>query len=196
MLEGSVVMNKRNFFSIGFLMLSTTVFLTYYRWGATESSVQEVQALSEAKDDSLNQVNCQDVGEKEENSNQSISNEAKEDVQDNLEDTTTSDGADIENDLQSVTVSNELDEQAQDESNDTQNEEQNESQVFVQREGTVKTGGLYVRKTPKKDGQVIDILEKGQSVIIEDETEDGWYSITYSDKTGYVYSEYVTTSME
>lgn len=58
------------------------------------------------------------------------------------------------------------------------------------------TNKVYMRIAPDKDSKHIDILEKGEEVMIDGVAEDvlgnGWYHlITASGKEGYTMAEYV-----
>lgn len=63
--------------------------------------------------------------------------------------------------------------------------------------GTIfNTHKVYMRIAPDKESKHIDILEKGEEVMIDGTAEDvlgnGWYHlITASGKEGYTMSEYV-----
>ena len=58
------------------------------------------------------------------------------------------------------------------------------------------TSSLNVRSGPSKDYDVIQLLDAGTAVTITGKTETGWYQIELDNKTGFVYSKYVTTPDE
>lgn len=58
------------------------------------------------------------------------------------------------------------------------------------------TSTLNVRSGPSKDYDVIELLDSGTAVSIIGKTESGWYQVQLDNKTGFVYSKYVTTPVE
>ncbi len=55
------------------------------------------------------------------------------------------------------------------------------------------TGDLYVRAKPNKTSAKLGVLKKGTAVETTGE-KNGWYTITYKGKTGYISGKYVTTT--
>ena len=55
------------------------------------------------------------------------------------------------------------------------------------------TGDLYVRAKPDKTSKQLGVLKKGTAVETTGE-KNGWYTITYKGKTGYISAKYVTVN--
>ncbi len=55
------------------------------------------------------------------------------------------------------------------------------------------TGDLYVRAKPNKTSAKLGVLKKGTAVETTGE-KNGWYTITYKGKIGYISGKYVTTT--
>jgi len=51
---------------------------------------------------------------------------------------------------------------------------------------------LNVRDSASENGEVIGSLSQGQTFVIEDHLDNGWYQIQYGDRTGYVSGDYVS----
>ncbi len=61
---------------------------------------------------------------------------------------------------------------------------------------TSQDSALNVRKEASADAEVIGVLTENAFVDLIEDTGDGWIAIDYNDETGYVQSEYVTTSFK
>ena len=59
---------------------------------------------------------------------------------------------------------------------------------------TSNTSALNVRKEASQDAEVLGIITEGSFVDFIEDLGDGWYSVDYNDETGYVQSEYASTS--
>lgn len=57
--------------------------------------------------------------------------------------------------------------------------------------GKTTGSGLRMREYPTTEADVVYKMEKGTTLAILDEAEDGWYHVTYNGKTGYVSGEYL-----
>jgi len=58
--------------------------------------------------------------------------------------------------------------------------------------GEVNASVLNVRNGDSTSDSVIGKLKKGSTVSIEEETENGWYQISYKNATAYVSDQYIT----
>lgn len=151
-------MEKRNLYSIGFLLIISTMFLSFY-WGKkreeavkldTESAAILTETALPSKVPSITPVNAMKESDGSTNENRQMGQGSEE-------------AAAVE---------------------DVKEEDR-------QRMGVVATKALNVRRTPKKDAAVIQILEKDTRVVILDQSEDGWFQIEFDEEIGYAYSEYI-----
>lgn len=58
--------------------------------------------------------------------------------------------------------------------------------------GEVNASVLNVRSGDSTSDSILGKLKKGSTVSIEDETENGWYQISYKNATAYVSDQYIT----
>ncbi len=61
---------------------------------------------------------------------------------------------------------------------------------------TSNDSALNVRKEASSDAEVLGVLTENTFVDLIEDTGDGWITVDYNDETGYVQSEYVTTSFK
>ena len=64
--------------------------------------------------------------------------------------------------------------------------------VFAQTTGTVSTETLFVRSNAGTDSSVLGLLDEGDAVVIEGQTDEGWYQISYCGQTAYVSGSYIS----
>ena len=57
--------------------------------------------------------------------------------------------------------------------------------------GKTTGSGLRMREQPNTESGIVYKMEKGVTLAILGETENGWYHVSFNGKTGYVSSEYV-----
>ncbi len=60
--------------------------------------------------------------------------------------------------------------------------------------GTVTASALKLRAEATTSSDCLALLAKGTSVVVEDDSIDGWYKVNYEGETGYLSSEYVSFS--
>ncbi len=61
---------------------------------------------------------------------------------------------------------------------------------------TSQSSALNVRKEASSDAEVIGVLTENTFVDLIEDSGDGWMAVDYNDETGYIQSEYVTTSFK
>ena len=61
---------------------------------------------------------------------------------------------------------------------------------------TSNSSALYVRAEASSDAEVLGVLTENSFVDLIEDTGDGWVAVDYNDETGYVQSEYVSTSFK
>ena len=60
--------------------------------------------------------------------------------------------------------------------------------------GTVTASALKLRAEASTSSTCLTLLAKGTTVVIEDDSTEGWYKVNYEGETGYLSSEYVAFS--
>ena len=58
--------------------------------------------------------------------------------------------------------------------------------------GTVTASALKLRAEASTSSACLTLLAKGTTVVVEDNSIDGWYKVNYEGETGYLSSEYVS----
>lgn len=62
--------------------------------------------------------------------------------------------------------------------------------------GTVTGDGLRLREEPNTSCTVLTTLDTGTCVVVLEDAQDGWYKVSYQDKTGYLSADYVEVSTQ
>lgn len=62
--------------------------------------------------------------------------------------------------------------------------------------GTVTGDSLRLREEASLDANVLDTLDAGARVVVLEDAEDGWYKVSYQEKTGYVSADYLEVSTQ
>jgi len=62
--------------------------------------------------------------------------------------------------------------------------------------GTVTGSDVNFRSGPGTNYSVIDCLDKGTSLTVEDRSDSSWYKVTYNGKTGFIFANYVSVTEE
>lgn len=62
--------------------------------------------------------------------------------------------------------------------------------------GTVTGGSLRLREDASLNANVLDTLDAGVHVVVLEDVVDGWYKVSYLDKTGYVSADYLEVSTQ
>lgn len=62
--------------------------------------------------------------------------------------------------------------------------------------GTVTGDGLRLREKPGTSAAVLTTLEANTRVVVLEDVQDGWYRVSYQDKTGYLSADYVGVSTQ
>ena len=62
--------------------------------------------------------------------------------------------------------------------------------------GTVTGDGLRLREEPKTSAAVLTTFSADTRVVVLEDAQDGWYKVSYQDKTGYLSADYVTVSTQ
>jgi serine/threonine protein kinase len=65
---------------------------------------------------------------------------------------------------------------------------------FATQTATVTIEGLNMRSAPSTSGGIIKTLKKGDTLTITGSTENGWAPVKHNGDSGYVSTEYITTS--
>ena len=60
---------------------------------------------------------------------------------------------------------------------------------------TVTADSLRLRSEANTNSSTITQAPKGSDVTVEEDAGNGWYKVTYSGKTGYMSSEWLTVSL-
>ena len=60
--------------------------------------------------------------------------------------------------------------------------------------GTVTADALRLRDTPAAEGEILATASGGTSVVVLDDTGNGWYKVNFNTVEGYMSSEYLTVS--
>ncbi len=60
--------------------------------------------------------------------------------------------------------------------------------------GVVTGEGLRLRENPNTSSEVLAVLHAGACVAVLEDAQDGWYKVSYQDKTGYLSAGYVEVS--
>ncbi len=61
--------------------------------------------------------------------------------------------------------------------------------------GTVTADSLRLRSEASTDSDTIAMAAKGAEVIVEEDTGEGWYRVTYGENTGYMSGEWLTVAL-
>ena len=62
--------------------------------------------------------------------------------------------------------------------------------------GTVTGDDLRLRAEPSTSASVLDTLASGTRVIVLEDAKDGWYKVSYQNKTGYLSASYLEVSTQ
>ena len=60
--------------------------------------------------------------------------------------------------------------------------------------GTVTADALRLRDTPAAEGEILATASGGTSVVVLEDTGNGWYKVNFNTVEGYMSSEYLTVS--
>lgn len=60
--------------------------------------------------------------------------------------------------------------------------------------GTVTADALRLRDTPAAEGEILATASGGTSVVVLEDTGNGWYKVNFNTVEGYMFSEYLTVS--
>lgn len=191
-------MQKRNVVSIGFLLLSSMIFLTCYGWGAEREKSQEAQAVMKEVKKEVESPVIQNQVQKDEQSYVAATDWKGKDEQEQISEskeeadrTVGKEEAEPEGKRDQTIEKEEEKEIESLEQKQEPKKQKKGKKKKVKRYGCVKTKAVNVRVKPLPDAKVKCNLEKGESFLIVDETFDGWYQIEMDGIKGYVYSEYI-----
>ena len=62
--------------------------------------------------------------------------------------------------------------------------------------GTVTADSLRLRSEANTNSSTVAQAPKGATVTVEEDAGNGWYKVTYGNKTGYMSGEWLTISLE
>ncbi len=77
----------------------------------------------------------------------------------------------------------------------------NDARVYAEEncntEATATADGIRVRETSSTDAKILDVIDAGQSLTVNTDTEavDGWVSVDYNGTTAYIAADYVDVEL-